>query len=84
MLLFHATAVLSGAALLQQRLLQRPLVLVVLAGWVLGSALFSGDIALRAFTGHRLFALAAPTGGIILIVAWIGLAASAIAALIRS
>jgi len=83
MLLFHATAVLSGAALLQQSLLQRSLVLIVLAAWVLGSALFSGDIALRAFAGHRLFALAAPTGGIILIVAWLGLAGTAIAALIR-
>ncbi len=84
MLLLHATAVLSGAALLQQGLLQRPLMLVVLAAWVLGSALFSGDIALRAFAGYRLFPLAAPTGGIILIVAWLGLAATAIAALIRS
>jgi uncharacterized membrane protein YgdD (TMEM256/DUF423 family) len=84
MLLLHATAVLGGVALLPQGLLPRPLMLVVLAGWVLGSALFSGDIALRAFDGYRLFALAAPTGGIILIVAWLGLAATAIAALIRS
>jgi uncharacterized membrane protein YgdD (TMEM256/DUF423 family) len=83
MLLFHATAVLSGAALLQQGLLPRPPMLVVLAAWVLGSALFSGDIALRAFVGHRLFELAAPTGGIILILAWLGLAATAIVALIR-
>jgi uncharacterized membrane protein YgdD (TMEM256/DUF423 family) len=78
MLLIHATAVLGGAALLQQGPLQRPLMLVVLAAWVLGSALFSGDIALRAFAGYRLFALAAPTGGIILIVAWLGLAATAV------
>jgi uncharacterized membrane protein YfcA len=49
MLLFHATAVLSGTVLLQQGLLLRPMMLGVLAGWVLGSALFSGDIALRAF-----------------------------------
>jgi uncharacterized membrane protein YgdD (TMEM256/DUF423 family) len=48
MLLFHATAVLSGTVLLQQGLLLRPMMLGVLAGWVLGSALFSGDIALRA------------------------------------
>ena len=83
MLLLHATAVLSGVALLQLGLL-RPLMFVILAAWVLGSALYSGDIALRAFTGHRLFALAAPTGGIILIVAWLGLVAAAVGALVRS
>jgi uncharacterized membrane protein YgdD (TMEM256/DUF423 family) len=42
LLLFHAVAVLSGVALLQQGLLLRPLVLGVLSGWVLGSALFAG------------------------------------------
>ncbi len=51
MLLFHAAAVVGGAALLQQGALWRPLAPVVLAGWVLGATLFSGDIALRAFTG---------------------------------
>jgi len=84
MLLFHAAAVLGGAAILQHGLSGRPLLLLALAGWVLGAALFSGDIALRAFAGHRLFPMAAPTGGIILIAAWLALAASAIAALLRS
>ena len=83
MLLFHAAAVLGGAALMQQSLLWRPLALVVLAGWVLGAALFSGDIAMRAFTAHRLFPMAAPSGGFILIAAWLALAAAAIAALSR-
>jgi uncharacterized membrane protein YgdD (TMEM256/DUF423 family) len=81
MLLFHAAAVLGGAALMQQGMLWRPLALAVLAAWVLGAVLFSGDIALRAFAGHRLFAMAAPSGGIILIVGWIGLAAAAVAAM---
>jgi uncharacterized membrane protein YgdD (TMEM256/DUF423 family) len=84
MLLLHAAALLGGAALLHQGLLWRPLVLLVLAGWVLGAVLFSGDIALRAFVGHRLFPMAAPTGGIVLIAAWTALAAAAIAALLRS
>jgi uncharacterized membrane protein YgdD (TMEM256/DUF423 family) len=83
MLLFHAAAVLGGAALPQQGMLWRPLALIVLAAWVLGAALFSGDIALRAFAGHRLFAFAAPTGGMILIAAWLGLAGAAVAALVR-
>jgi uncharacterized membrane protein YgdD (TMEM256/DUF423 family) len=84
MLLFHAAAVVGGAALLQQGVTWRPLLIVALAGWVLGAALFSGDLALRAFTGHRLFAMAAPTGGVILIGAWLTLAVAAIGTLWRS
>jgi uncharacterized membrane protein YgdD (TMEM256/DUF423 family) len=83
MLLFHAASVLAGTALLQQGLVWRPLMLVALAGWVIGAALFSGDLALRAFAGHRLFAMAAPSGGIILIAAWLALAAAAVGALLR-
>jgi len=81
MLLFHAVALLGGAALAQLGLLWRPLALVVLIAWIAGSLLFSGDIALRAFAGHRLFAFAAPAGGIILIAAWVGVAAAAVVAL---
>ena len=84
MLLFHAASVLGGAALVQQGVLWRPLAIVVLAAWVLGAVLFSGDIALRAFTGHRLFPFAAPSGGFILIAAWLALAAAAVAAVVRS
>jgi uncharacterized membrane protein YgdD (TMEM256/DUF423 family) len=83
MLLFHAAAVLGGAALTQQALFWRPLMLVVLGAWIVGAALFSGDIALRVFAGHRLFAMAAPTGGTILIAAWLALAGVAICALTR-
>ncbi len=78
MLLFHAAAVVGGAALIQEGALWRPLALAVLAAWVLGVVLFSGDITLRAFTAHRLFPFAAPSGGFILIAAWLGLAAAAL------
>ena len=81
---FHAVAVLSGAALLQQGVLLWPLAFAALVAWVLGAALFSGDIALRAFAGHWFFPMAAPTGGIILIAAWLLFAAAAIGALLRS
>jgi uncharacterized membrane protein YgdD (TMEM256/DUF423 family) len=84
MLLFHSAAVLGGAALLQQGQLWRPLGLIALIGLVLGGTLFSGDVALRAFTGHRLFPMAAPAGGTIMIVAWLVLAVAAIVALMRS
>ena len=83
LLLFHAAALLGGAALLQQGLLWRPLAVAALFGWVIGAALFSGDIALRAFAGHRLFAFAAPAGGIVLIAAWLVLAAAAIGAVLQ-
>jgi uncharacterized membrane protein YgdD (TMEM256/DUF423 family) len=84
MLLFHAAAVVGGAALVQQGVLWRPLALFVLAAWVLGAVLFSGDIAMRAFTAHRLFPMAAPSGGFILIGAWLALTVAAIAAVVRS
>ncbi len=84
MLLFHAAAVVGGAALVQQGVLWRPLALIVLAAWVLGAALFSGDIAMRAFAAHRLFPMAAPSGGVLLIGAWLALTVAAIAAALRN
>ncbi len=84
MLLFHAAAVVGGAALVQQGVLWRPLALFVLAAWVLGAVLFSGDIAMRAFAAHRLFPMAAPSGGMILIGAWLALTVAAIVAMVRS
>jgi uncharacterized membrane protein YgdD (TMEM256/DUF423 family) len=84
MLLFHAAALVGGAALVQQGVLWRSLLLAVLVGWIVGAALFSGDVALRAFAGHRLFPMAAPSGGIILIIAWLALAAAGVVALARS
>ncbi len=41
----------------------------------LGAILFGGDIALRALAGIRLFPMAAPAGGMILIAGWLALAA---------
>lgn len=78
MLLFHAVAALGTAALAHQGLLQRALGLAAIAAWVIGALLFSADIALRAFAGHRLFAMAAPTGGFTLIFGWLLLAAAAL------
>ena len=78
LLLFHATAILGGAALTKQGLLWRPLALAALIAWVVGT-LFAGDVSARAFIGHRLFPMAAPTGGTILIAAWLALAIAALA-----
>jgi uncharacterized membrane protein YgdD (TMEM256/DUF423 family) len=83
MLLFHATAIIGAAALIQNGALWRGPALAVLAAWVVGAVLFSGDIALRAFAGHRLFPMAAPSGGIVLILGWLAFAGVAIGALLR-
>lgn len=44
------------------------------AAIVLGLLLFCGDLAMRDFTGDKLFAYAAPTGGSILILGWLTIA----------
>ena len=54
-----------------------------MAGYVLGGALFAGDVSMRAFAGHRLFPMAAPTGGTILIVSWLVLALAAFVIILR-
>ena len=77
-LLFHAAAVLGATSLLRDPLAFRPPALAAVAGLVLGALLFSGDLTLRAFSGHRLFPYAAPTGGTLLIVSWLGLAVAAV------
>ena len=57
--------------------------MLALAGWAIGATLFSGDVSLRAFSGHRLFPMAAPTGGTLLILAWLCLAIAAFAGLLK-
>jgi uncharacterized membrane protein YgdD (TMEM256/DUF423 family) len=80
MLLFHAAAALAAASVLQQGLVFRPLALAAAIGLVVGAMLFSGDIAMRAFAGHRLFPMAAPTGGVILIASWLALGVAGVIA----
>ena len=57
------------------------LCLMVVGGFILGAALFAADVAARAYLSHRLFPFAAPAGGMIMIVSWLGLAVAALAAL---
>ena len=81
LLLIHAVAVLAGVMAARQGLILRPLGIAVVCGFILGAALFAADVAARAYLGHRLFPFAAPTGGMIMIVSWLGLIAAALAAL---
>jgi uncharacterized membrane protein YgdD (TMEM256/DUF423 family) len=83
LLLLHAVAVLGVAALAQQGLLWPPAALAAMAGFVLGGVLFASDVSMRAFAGHRLFPMAAPAGGTLLIIAWLVLAVAAIVIIVR-
>jgi uncharacterized membrane protein YgdD (TMEM256/DUF423 family) len=78
LLLFHAAAVIAAIAILGQGLVWRPLAIAGALGLILGATLFAGDVAMRAYAGHRLFPMAAPTGGIVLIVSWLALGVSAL------
>ena len=84
LLLFHAVAVLGVAALAPQGLLWPPAALAAMAGFVLGGVLFASDVSMRAFAGHRLFPMAAPAGGTILIIAWLVLALASIVMMVRA
>lgn len=81
LLLIHAVAVLVGVVAIRPGLVWRPLGIIVVCGFILGSALFATDVAARAYLSHRLFPFAAPAGGIIMIVSWLGLVVAALAAL---
>ena len=80
LLLIHAAAVIGGTALLHQAMLSRTVGLIALAGFVFGGTLFAGDVAARAWLGSRLFPMAAPSGGVILIASWLVLALAALMA----
>lgn len=77
MLLFHAPAVIAASVAVAAGLISRPLGTAAAIALLLGVALFAGDLALRAYAGHRLFPMAAPAGGIVMMAGWVllGLAA---------
>lgn len=80
LLLIHACATIAVTVATRNGLTMRPLGIAASAGFVIGAALFAGDLSLRAFAGHRLFPMAAPTGGTVMILAWLLVAIAALAA----
>jgi uncharacterized membrane protein YgdD (TMEM256/DUF423 family) len=46
---------------------------------LLGLMIFGGDLLARAYLGTRLFPMAAPSGGVLMIGGWLAIAASALA-----
>ena len=73
-LLLHAAAALAIAA--QARVATDSARALVIVGFVMeaGAALFSAELAMRAFTGERIFPFAAPIGGSTMMIAWLALA----------
>lgn len=74
-LLFHAPLFVAMA-------LTRPPITVLLAGWGIfaGLVLFAGDLLARHYLGDRLFPMAAPSGGVLMIAGWVALAVALLAA----
>lgn len=74
MLLIHAAAIIGLTAARKGGLLpgRAPNFLVSILAF--GVLLFVGDLAMRAVGGQRLFAMASPIGGVMMIAAWLGLA----------
>lgn len=83
-LLFHAAVIVAATAAHAQGLLSRRLGLIALVAFACGATLFSGDLVARAYLGQRLFPFAAPTGGSLLIGAWLLLAVAALEAARKS
>lgn len=77
MLLFHACAVLGTIALAERGMIHARIGISAATGFVVAATLFAGDLSLRQYAGHGLFPLAAPTGGTLLILSWLLLAAAA-------
>jgi uncharacterized membrane protein YgdD (TMEM256/DUF423 family) len=80
MLLFHATAILATVALLTRGLLHGGIGFIAAFGFVIGAALFAGDLTLRQYAGHSLFPMAAPTGGTVMIASWLMVTLAAVVA----
>lgn len=76
-LLFHAPAVVGLVALAAAGASHRGLTRIAASALLLGLSLFCGDLALRALAATPLFPMAAPAGGIVLMMGWLLVAATA-------
>jgi uncharacterized membrane protein YgdD (TMEM256/DUF423 family) len=74
MLLIHAAALVALTAARKLDLLPGRAAIYLISLMAVGVILFSGDLAMRALAGQRLFAMASPAGGMLMITSWLGLA----------
>jgi uncharacterized membrane protein YgdD (TMEM256/DUF423 family) len=82
-LLMHAAAALAIVAIAMRATHPAGFLIAALI-LLVGVTLFSGDITMRTFSGHRLFPMAAPTGGTTLIIGWLVLAGAGVWELLAS
>lgn len=78
MLLFHAPAALLAVLLADRQIIRPRLGFAAAGGFVASATLFSTDLTVLQFLGHRLFPMAAPSGGTLMILSWLLLAIAAI------
>ncbi|MGE0719101.1 MAG: DUF423 domain-containing protein [Alphaproteobacteria bacterium] len=78
-LLLHAAAITAASAVGMRIQASWPIPFVAGGLLAVGTLLFCGDLIAREWLGSRLFPMAAPAGGSILIVGWLTLAIGAIA-----
>lgn len=77
-LLFHAPLLAAAPAIVRSGAVHRHIALLALMITVIGVTLFSGQLALGALKQASLFAMAAPTGGTLLMLGWALLGVSAL------
>jgi uncharacterized membrane protein YgdD (TMEM256/DUF423 family) len=78
MLLFHAPVTLLTILLVERQIVHPRLGLAASCGFVVGATLFSADLTVLQLAGHRLFPMAAPSGGTLMILSWLLLAVAAV------
>ncbi|MCU0885689.1 MAG: DUF423 domain-containing protein [Beijerinckiaceae bacterium] len=74
MLLIHAGALVALTAARRADLLPGRAAVFLISVLAFGVILFSGDLAMRALAGQRLFPMASPLGGVLMMAGWLGLA----------
>lgn len=79
-LILHAPVLLAAVALARAGAVRPGLARLAAGAILVGVALFSGDLALRALRGFTLHRMVPPIGGVILMLGWAGLAVSALLA----
>jgi uncharacterized membrane protein YgdD (TMEM256/DUF423 family) len=76
LLLFHCTAVIAITACRKLGLLANRVSSIALSMMILGNVLFASAPIFRSFAGFWLFPIAAPIGGSMIILSWLGVALS--------
>ena len=82
-LLFHAPVFLALSIIAHLKTLPRWGLVVTALLLGLGVKFFAGDLAARVFLGNRLFPMAAPIGGSLMIIGWLWLGISGLVSALR-